>query len=426
MRGGARGDSPGGPSVRLARRLAARLSPDQFKLYDLIWKRTVASQMADARCRRITIAVAADGALFQASGRIIDFPGYLRAYVEGSDDPDARLADREVALPDVAVGESLLCRGIEPKSHATQPPNRYSEASLTRALEEMGIGRPSTYAQIIDTILARDYVFKIGRGNVLVPTWTAFAVSQLLERHLPSLVNYQFTAEMEDELDAISRGELSSLEYLNRFYFGNDHPGLKEQLKNKSTRSTPAKSAASSSASRRARRRCTFASGVTGRFSSKAIAAQIPDKMPPDEMTLAAAVEMLDKAGQNEQPLGVCPQTQKPIFLKVGRFGPYVQRGVAEDDEKPQNASLLKGMQPEDVTLDVALRLLSLPRAWAAPGNGQPVAAHNGPYGPYVKCGDETRSLGGGLSPLDVTLEQALELLAQPKSVSRPRRAKSR
>ena len=204
--------------------LRRRLNPDQFKLYDLIWKRTVASQMADARCRRITIAVEADGALFQASGRIIDFPGYLRAYVEGSDDPDARLADRDVVLPEVAVGESLQCRGMESKSHITQPPNRYSEASLTRALEEMGIGRPSTYAQIIDTILARDYVFKIGRGNVLAPTWTAFAVSQLLERHLPSLVNYQFTAEMEDELDAISRGELSSLEYLNRFYFGNDHP----------------------------------------------------------------------------------------------------------------------------------------------------------------------------------------------------------
>ena len=165
--------------------------------------------MADARGRRITITVEADGAVFQVSGKTIEFPGYLRAYVEGSDDPEADLADRDDVLPPVAVGETLDCRDLEPKSHTTQPPNRYSEASLTRALEEMGIGRPSTYASIIDTILAREYVFKIKRGNVLVPTWTAFAVSQLLEAHLPDLVDYQFTAEMEDELDAISRGEMN-------------------------------------------------------------------------------------------------------------------------------------------------------------------------------------------------------------------------
>ncbi len=224
---------PAGHPFDFPEALRGQLSPDQFKLYDMIWKRTVASQMADARCRRITISIEAGGALFQASGRTIDFPGYLRAYVEGSDDPESRLADRDVVLPDVTVGQPLECRGLEAKSHTTQPPNRYSEASLTRALEEMGIGRPSTYAQIIDTILARDYVFKAKRGNVLVPTWTAFAVSQLLESHLPNLVDYQFTAAMEDELDAISRGELSHLKYLKHFYFGNDHPGLKEQLKNK-------------------------------------------------------------------------------------------------------------------------------------------------------------------------------------------------
>ena len=404
--------------------LRRRLNPDQFKLYDLIWKRTVASQMADARCRRITIVVEADGALFQASGRIVDFPGYLRAYVEGSDDPDARLADRDAALPDVTVGESLLCRGMEAKTHATQAPNRYSEASLTRALEEMGIGRPSTYAQIIDTILARDYVFKIGRGNVLAPTWTAFAVSQLLQRHLPNLVDYQFTAEMEDELDAISRGELSSLEYLTHFYFGNDHPGLKEQLKNKIDEIDAREVSRILIGKPEGQAEVYVRVGRYGPFLEQGDRrASIPDKMPPDELTLAAAVEMLEKAGQNEQPLGVCPQTQKPIFLRVGRFGPYVQRGTSEDDEKPQNASLLKGMRPEDVTLDVALKLLSLPRELGQhPTSGQPVAAHNGPYGPYVKCGDETRSLGAGLSPLDVTLEQALELLAQPKSVARPRR----
>ena len=216
---------PAGHPFVLPEALRNLLSPDEFRLYDLIWKRTVASQMTDARARRITIRVVVDGANFEASGKIIDFPGYLRAYVEGSDDPESELAGREIVLPPVTVGEALDCRQLQSKSHTTQPPNRYSEAALTRALEDMGIGRPSTYASIIDTILARDYVFKWKRGNVLVPTWTAFAVSQLLEAHLPDLVNYQFTAEMEDELDAISRGELDSLDYLRHFYFRQEREG---------------------------------------------------------------------------------------------------------------------------------------------------------------------------------------------------------
>ena len=252
--GGPRGDSAGRPSVRFSRGAARRLSPDEFKLYDLVWKRTVASQMTDARAHRMTITIEADGALFQASGKTIEFPGYLRAYVEGSDDPESDLADREAVLPAVASGEPLHCVGMEPKSHTTQPPNRYSEASLTRALEEMGIGRPSTYASIIDTILARDYVFKLKRGNVLVPTWTAFAVSQLLEAHLPDLVDYQFTAEMEDELDAISRGEMNHLDYLRMFYFGNEHPGLKQLLARQGGRDRrPQRLPHSRSASRRAK-----------------------------------------------------------------------------------------------------------------------------------------------------------------------------
>jgi DNA topoisomerase-1 len=407
---------PAGHPFDFPETLRAQLSLDQFKLYDLIWKRTVASQMADARGRRITISVEADGAVFQASGRTIDFPGYLRAYVEGSDDPESRLADRDVVLPGVTVGETLECRGIEPKSHTTQPPNRYSEASLTRALEEMGIGRPSTYAQIIDTILAREYVFKSKRGNVLVPTWTAFAVSQLLEVHLPNLVDYQFTAEMEDELDAISRGELSHLEYLHRFYFGNDHPGLKEQLKNK-VDEINARDVSRLSVGRPEGQAEVFVRvGRYGPFLEQGDRhAAVPDNMPPEELTLAVALEMLDKATQSDVPLGVCPQTHEPVFVKVGRFGPYVQRGTGEGDQKPQNVSLLKGMNVEDVTLEVALKLLSLPRTLGENTAGQPVAAYNGRFGPYVKCGEETRSLPAGLSPLDVTLQQALDLLAQPK-----------
>ncbi len=430
---------PAGHPFAFPETLRNVLSPDEFRLYDMVWKRTVASQMADARARRITISVVVDGAKFEASGKIIDFPGYLRAYVEGSDDPDSELAGREVVLPPVKVGEALDCRQLQAKSHTTQPPNRYSEASLTRALEEMGIGRPSTYASIIDTILARDYVFKWKRGNVLVPTWTAFAVSQLLESHLPDLVDYQFTADMEDDLDAISRGERDWLEYLRNFYFGKDEKGLKDLVVSK-TGEIDARDVCRVLIGKPEGQPEIFVRvGRYGPFLAQAVEnkaidekkpgerrANIPEQTPPDELTLEVALKMLETSAQNDAPLGYAPDG-KPVYLKGGRFGPYVQHGDASDDEKPKNASLLKGMQPEDVTIEVALQLLSLPRTLGQdPQNGQPVMAHNGPYGPYVKCDKEIRSLPAGLSPLDVTLPQALELLAQPKSSGRGRGAVKR
>ena len=408
---------PAGHPFDLPETLRNELSPDEFRLYDLIWKRTVASQMTDAQARRITITVQVDGALFEAGGKIIDFPGYLRAYVEGSDDPDSELAGRDVVLPHVDVGDPLACRGMEPKSHTTQPPNRYSEATLTRTLEEMGIGRPSTYASIIDTILAREYVFKSKRGNVLVPTWTAFAVSQLLESHLPNLVDYQFTAEMEDELDSISRGEMDYLAYLRNFYFGDGHPGLRDLVKSK-VGEIDARDVSRVLIGRpEGQPEIYVRVGRYGPFLEQGERrASLPDKLPPDELTLEVVLEMLDKAVQSEEPLGTDPESGKPIYLKVGRFGPYVQRGNAEGEEKPQNASLLKGMDPEGVTMDIALRLLQLPRTLGPhPDSGEPVVAFNGRYGPYVKCAAETRSLPADVSPLDVTLEQALALLAQPK-----------
>ncbi|MEX2315774.1 MAG: type I DNA topoisomerase [Pirellulales bacterium] len=431
---------PAGHPFELPKALRGALDADEFKLFEMIWKRTIASQMADARGRRITIVIEGEGCVFQVSGKTIDFAGYLRAYVEGSDDPEAELADQEVLLPSVEVGEAVRCLKMLAKEHTTQPPSRYSEAALTKALEERGIGRPSTYASIIDTIQNRNYAFK--KGGALVPTWIAFSVTQLMEQHLASLVDYEFTAQMEDELDAISRGEREYIDYLNAFYFGNGANGkrsapgasdvaklgLKRQLEHKGDEID-------------ARDISRIWIGTpeggepvyvrVGRYSPFVEqgdrTASLADETPPDEVTLEAALNLLNQAKQAEVPLGTCPETGKPVYVKVGRFGPYVQRGNPDDEEKPQNASLLKSMQPEDIDLATALRLLSLPRNLGNhPQQGEPVMAANGRYGPYVKCGTETRSLPADLSPLDVTLEQALALLAQPKTHGRGRAAVKR
>ena len=409
---------PAGHPFQLPDSLRGRLSSDEYRLFEMIWKRTIASQMENARGRTLSVTIEGGGCIFQATGSSIDFPGFFRAYVEGSDDPEAVLADRERLLPAMAEKDRLNVQEIESESHTTQPPARYTEASLTRALEERGIGRPSTYASIIETIQQREYVFK--RGTALVPTWMAFSVCILLEEHLPRLVDYAFTAQMEDDLDAISRGEAQHQSYLQRFYYGNGHSGLKQLLDNK------VEEIDARLVSRFAIGQAPDVDGLeqdvfvrVGRYGPFLEhgdrRASLRDEMPPDELTLELALELLDKAQAGEEPLGLCPETNKPVYLKEGRFGPYVQLGAPDDDEK-KNASLLKDMTPEDITLEVALKLLSLPRHLGDhPELKSAVVAHNGRYGPYIKCDKETRSLPADLSPLDVTFEKALELLSQPK-----------
>lgn len=414
---------PAGTPFAVPAVMKTQLNADEFKIFDMIWKRVIASQMENAKGRRIVVTIEGEGCVFTVSGKTIDFPGYLRAYVEGSDDPDAELADQEKALPSVEEGERLKCIEITAKDHTTQPPGRFSEAALTKALEEKGIGRPSTYASIIDTILARNYVFK--KGGALVPTWVAFSVVKLMEDHLGGLVDYQFTAQMEDDLDAISRGERQYVEYLKGFYFGNGKPGLKKQLENK-VDEIDARSISRISLGKPAEGDEVFVR--VGRYSpfveQGERTASLPEETPPDEVKLEYALELLAQADKGDEPLGNCPETGKPVFIKTGRFGPYVQRGTPEDEEKPKNASLLKGMSVDDIDLELALKLLSIPRELGVhPKLEEVMTAYNGRYGPYIKCGSETRSLPADVSPLDVTPEQAIELLNQPKQQGRGRAA---
>ena len=432
---------PAGSDFPLPEHLRGQLSADEYRLYDLIWKRTVASQMTDARGKRKTILVAMNDALFHISGKTIEFPGYLRAYVEGKDDPTAELADQETILPDLKPGDSLSCLALKPQEHATVPPARYSEASLTHVLEEKGIGRPSTYASIIDVILNRHYVFK--KNGALVPTWTAFAVCNLLETHFADLVDYGFTADMEDALDDISTGTLDKNKYLHSFYFGDSNAttsadgettpseefpfpatfalGLKTLINNKKDEIDA-----------RAISRFPITAGSSdpvdppiflrvGRYGPFVeqgdVQASVPDELPPDELTVQKAQELLKSTKIADAPIGLCPDTGKPVYVKHGRYGWYVQRGdLVEGEEKPQNASLLPGMDEKEVTLNVALALLSLPRTLGTdPETSEPIIATNGRFGPYVKRGSDSRSIPANLSVLTITLDEALELLSKPK-----------
>jgi DNA topoisomerase-1 len=390
------------------------LSGDALRLYELIWMRTLASQMADATGQSVAVRLGATSSAgedveFATSGRVIEFPGFLRAYVEGSDDPDAELEDREVRLPPLAVGDALSVESLSPEGHTTQPPARFTEASLVKTLEEMGVGRPSTWAGILDTIQSRGYVWK--KGTALVPSWTAFAVVGLLERHFGQLVDYGFTAAMEEDLDDIARGNQEMVPWLRRFYFGNGRPGLKklvsERLAEIDARSVNSIGIGNGDSG------IVVRVGRYGPYLQQGDRrAPLPEDLPPDELTVDKAHELLE-AGSTERAVGVDPSTGEEIVLRRGRYGPYFQAGS-------RTASLLAGMDPASATVEDALKAFSLPRLVGVdPSTGEEIFAASGRYGPYLKRGTESRSLSSDEELFTVGLEEALALFLQPKTRQR-------
>jgi len=395
---------------------------DEARVYELIWMRTVASQMKDAKGESLIVQTEADAldgrtCRFQASGRTITFPGFLRAYVEGSDDPDAALDDKETHLPQMSEGDELRAVELEPTDHETKPPARYTEASLIKRLEELGIGRPSTYASIIATILDREYARK--QGSALIPTWRAFSVVGLLEKFFSDYVDYDFTARMEADLDLIATGEREMVPYLDEFYNGNGSPGLKslvgedvlERIDPKAVNSFPIGTGEDGELV------CARAGQYGPYLQHGERRASIPPDLAPDELTLERALELLD-APSGDRSLGTDPDSGLEVLTKAGRFGPYVQLGERDPDskEKPKTASLFKSMSLDEITLDEALELLTIPRVIANhPEDDQPIEALNGRYGPYIKWGKESRSLEAEEQLFSVTLDEALALLAKPR-----------
>ena len=402
---------PAGDSFRTPDEVRRELSGDEFNLYDLIWKRTVASQMADARGQTVSIrigATASDGETveFATAGTTITFRGFLLAYEEGRDEPAADDSE-DKRLPPLAEGDELSATHLEPEGHSTSPPARYTEATLVKALEDRGIGRPSTYAAIMGTILDRGYVRR--QGQALVPEFLAFAVVNLLERHFARLVDYEFTARMEDDLDEIAAGEEARTEWLRRFYFGaDDDTGLKElvaHLGDIDAREINTLPIAGSDIVVRVGRYGPYLERDGQRQT-------LPPDIAPDELTPARAEELLAQ-GRQERELGVDAESGNVVVVRAGRYGPYVTE-VVDGDGKARTASLFRSMSPETVSLEDALRLLTLPRTLGEV-DGEAVLAANGRYGPYVKKGSDTRSLESEEQLFTATLEDALALLAAPK-----------
>jgi DNA topoisomerase-1 len=427
------------------------LDADDLKIYELIWKRTTASQMVDARVLRTTIEISARGeggdvAAFTASGKAIEFAGFRRAYVEGSDDPAAELEDQETILPQCKVGDLIERAGTpivlldtEPKKHETAPPARFTEASLIKELERLGIGRPSTFAPTIATIARRGYVFR--QGKALVPSFTAFAVTKLLRDHFGDFVETDFTAEMEEDLDEISRGEREWIEFLREFYYGDKkkkHRGLLGAVeKGAENADYPVLDLGEDSESGepvriRIGRFGPFvqvAEGGPGRTAS------LPDDIAPADLTLDKALELVRAKAEGPRSLGVDPATGMNVYVMNGRYGAYVQLGETPEAgakgakargatvEKPKRASLQSGMTEQTISLEEALKLLSLPREVGFhPDDNQPIVTNFGRFGPYVKHNDEFRSLESEEDVFSISFDKALELLRAPKQ-SRRRQA---
>ena len=449
---------PAGDSFRTPGQIAREVDGDDFRLYELIWQRTVASQMADARGTTMTVRVAASAAtgeqcIFSTSGRTITFAGFLKAYVETVDDQAGGEADdAESRLPKLEQGQPLTAEELNPEGHSTNPPARYTEASLVKALEELGIGRPSTYSSIIKTVQDRGYVWK--KGSALVPSWVAFAVIGLLERHFGRLVDYNFTAAMEDELDSIAAGAQTRIDWLAGFYFGSEPAaagsdgasaddsvaqagGLKKlvgvNLEEIDAREINAIPMFSDSEGREVVVRVGRYGPYLERIINDAAGnptsqrANLSDELPPDELTPEIA-EQLFSVPQEGRSLGVDPVTGHEIVAKEGRYGPYVTELLPDPPEdtpksklpKPRTGSLFKSMALDSVTLEDALKLLSLPRVVGTdPESGAEITAQNGRYGPYLKKGTDSRSLGGEDELFTVDLEAALKLYAQPKQRGR-------
>jgi DNA topoisomerase-1 len=421
---------PAGERFRSIDECRRALPPDEAALYELIWNRTLACQMKDAVGTRLTVVTRLDApgtsAAFRTTGRTFSFAGFRAVYVEDRDErPDAGGngdADAQrTLLPDLKDGEAVSTRQLDAERHDTQPPPRLTDASLVKELETRGIGRPSTYATIIETIEQRGYVRK--RGTTLVPTWVAFAVTNLLERHFGPLVDYDFTARLEDGLDAIAVGSEDRVRYLSTFYRGaaDDGAGLVALVDAAQAEADP-------------RLVCRV---VLGSHGGAEIAVRVgrfgpylemgdqrgslSDELAPDEIPAAKAFSLLHEASRWPRHLGTDPATGKDVTVHVGRFGPHVQLGVDDDEagERARRTSLLKGMEPETIDLDTALKLLALPRTLGTDDQGHAILASNGRYGPYVKVGETSRSLPPDVSPLDVTREQALQLLAAPRAQAR-------
>jgi DNA topoisomerase-1 len=421
---------PSGDTFRTPEQVASELSTQDLKVYELIWKRTVASQMTDATGETVTLRLGVDTtdsrhAVFSTSGTVIKHPGFLKVYREDVDEEDQSEEPNEQQLPPLETGDPATVLSAEAEGHDTQPPARYTEASLVKKLEELEVGRPSTYASIMATIQAREYVWK--KGTALVPNFTAFAIVNILEKHFPNLVDYKFTAQLEDDLDSIASGGEERIPYLRRFYFGDgEDPGLKvkvtERLDEIDAREINSIPIGVDSNGELVEAR----PGKFGPYLRRGEqTASIPPDLAPDELTIDKAIAILN-APQGDKELGVHPETQQPIFVKTGRFGPYVQLGERDEETgvKPQMESLFKSMDLDTITVEQAVQLLSLPRRIGVDETGQEMLARNGRYGPYVartlvdedgKEKNDSRSLETEEQLFTVTEAEAREVFAQPK-----------